>query len=393
MKLHLTDGAVAALQIAPGKDDDAWWDDVVPGFGVRLRGSGHRTFVFQYKVAGATRRLVIGRVGGIKVARAREIAGELHAQVRLGRNPAAEKHAAIQRERHTFGALARDYLAVCRHRPNTLRNTTRALLKYAAPLHNVSVDAIDQRAIAQLLARIDVASGAVTANRLRSTLSALYSWALREGLATSNPVVNTIERPEQARDRTLTDRELRQVWHALPESNFGDIVKLLILTGQRAREISDLRWSEIVDGRIELPRERVKNNRAHTIPLGPAALAILNRQVQRPDCKFLFGRRLTASFSDWAQCKRRLDARIAEINGTPLKPWVIHDLRRSVATGMADLGIPPHIIEQVLNHQSGSKRGVAGIYNRSSYAKEKVEALAKWDVHVTSLVSGWGNGA
>jgi integrase len=238
------------------------------------------------------------------------------------------------------------------------------------------------------LAKIDAASGAVTANRVRSNLSALFTWGMKEGVVLGNPVIGTVERPEQARDRVLNNKEIVLVWQCLPADNFGDIVRLLILTGQRAREISDLRWSEIVDGRIELPRERTKNDRAHTIPLGPMASAILERRVRRPNSTFVFSSRADAPFSDFGLQKKKLDARIAELTGAPFRHFVIHDIRRSVATGMADIGIQPHIIEAVLNHVSGHKGGVAGIYNRSSYAAEKAAALARWDEHVALIVSG-----
>jgi site-specific recombinase XerD len=174
----------------------------------------------------------LGRVGAIKVARAREIAGELHAQVRLGRNPAAEKRAAVARQSDTFGTLAILYLArrkgVLRH--STYRNKARALMRYAAPLHQMSIDAVDQRSVAKLLTQIEVASGAITSNRTRSALSAMYVWCLKEGIATGNPVANTRKREERARDRVLSNKELALIWRALPDGNYGDIVRLLILT-------------------------------------------------------------------------------------------------------------------------------------------------------------------
>jgi Arm DNA-binding domain len=149
--VRLTDATVATLQLPPGKADALFWDDAVPGFGIRIRATGVRAWVFQYKAGGyATRRLTIGRVGAIRAARARQIAGEYHAQVKLGRNPSAEKRAAAERSRDTFGALARLYLERRGGdlRSNSLRSKTRALLKYAAPLHSMEVDAVDQRAVA-----------------------------------------------------------------------------------------------------------------------------------------------------------------------------------------------------------------------------------------------------
>jgi integrase len=380
--MKLTDAAAATLQLPPGKDDALFWDDGVPGFGIRIRASGVRAWVFQYKAGGhATRRLTIGRVGAVRAARARKIAGEYHAQVRLGRNPSAEKRAAAARSRDTFGALARLYLEKCDGlRANTLRSKTRALLKYAAPLHSTPLDAVDQRAVARLLTQVEASSGGVTANRLRANMSALYTWAFKEGLASNNPVANTRKREEQPRDRVLSPQELALIWDALPPGNYGAVVKLLILTGQRANEIAHLKWSEIEAGQIQLPRERTKNKRAHIVPLGPTAISIT--QLQPRSNEFVFAGRRGMPFADWFHAKRVLDARL------PLPQWVLHDLRRSVATGMADIGIQPHVIEAVLNHVSGHKGGVAGIYNRASYAKEKAEALARWDEHLSGVVRG-----
>jgi integrase len=389
--MRLTDATVATLQLPPGKADALFWDDAVPGFGIRIRATGVRAWVFQYKAGGyATRRLTIGRVGAIRAARARQIAGEYHAQVKLGRNPSAEKRAAAERSRDTFGALARLYLERRGGdlRSNSLRSKTRALLKYAAPLHSMEVDAVDQRAVAHLLTKVESSSGAVTANRLRANMSAMYTWALKEGIVAGNPVGNTYKRQERPRDRVLSDEELALIWKALPEGNYGDIVKLLILTGQRANEIARLKWSEIEGGQIVLPRERTKNDRAHTVPLGPTAISILKLRAPRLSTDFVFGGRREAAFADWFQAKRALDTRLAEHNGAPLAQWVIHDIRRSVATGMADIGIQPHIIEAVLNHVSGHKSGIAGVYNRANYAAEKAAALARWDKHVAFIVGG-----
>jgi integrase len=253
------------------------------------------------------------------------------------------------------------------------------------------IDAVDQRAVARLLTQVETSSGAVTANRLRANMSAMYTWALKEGIAAGNPVVNTYKREERPRDRVLSNKELALIWQALPPGNYGDIVKLLILTGQRANEIAQLKWSELESAQIVLPRERTKNDRAHTVPLGPTAISILKLQTPRTGTDFVFGGRREAAFADWFQAKRALDARLAEHSGAALPQWVIHDIRRSVATGMADIGIQPHVIEAVLNHISGHKNGIAGIYNRASYAAEKAQALARWDEHLRGVVEGRGS--
>jgi integrase len=254
------------------------------------------------------------------------------------------------------------------------------LQKHAAPFHALPVDSIDLRAIAGLLGRIEKNIGPVAANRCRSALSACFSWAMREGLVTSNPTLNTNRREEHPRDHVLTPDEIRHVW-AAADGAYGAIIKLLILSGQRREEIGALRWSEVDFDRkvISLSGQRTKNARPHEVPISPTAASILSACGRSPKQEFVFGRR---PFGAWSRAKRQLDSLL----GDRVRPWHLHDLRRTAATGMADVGIQPHVIEAVLNHQSGHKAGIAGIYNRSSYTKEKAEALVRWDAHVTSVV-------
>jgi integrase len=164
---------------------------------------------------------------------------------------------------------------------------------------------------------------------------------------------------------------------------------LLILTGQRREEVGSLGWSEVADDKIVLPAERTKNKREHVVPLAAPARAILEGQPRRDGRDYVFGRG-TGGFSGWSRCKARLDQRIAEIAGRPLPGWTLHDLRRSCVTHMADLGVQPHVIEAVINHVSGSKASVAGIYNKSTYEREKTAALALWGEHVMALVKAAG---
>jgi integrase len=202
-------------------------------------------------------------------------------------------------------------------------------------------------------------------------LSGLYSWAIREGLADLNPVQGTNRPVLRARDRVLTKDELTTLWRGLDGRVFDDFVRLLILTGQRRNEIGHLRWSEIVDESIVLSPDRTKNARAHIVPLSPLAAEIIDRQPR-------LGERVFSGI-DYGRGKQAIDARVN------LPGWVLHDLRRSVATGMAELGVLPHIIETVLNHVSGHKASVAGIYNRARYADEVRAALTKWSDYVEAL--------
>jgi integrase len=229
-------------------------------------------------------------------------------------------------------------------------------------------------------------SGDVTANRLRASLETFVAWVIRQGirLPEGNVVSYTGKRKETPRSRVLTDAELKVVWAACDDTDYGAVVKLLLLTGQRAAEIGSLRWDEVKDDRIELPGERTKNKRPHSIWLSDPARAILDsfRMVGRVH---VFGRDDIAGFRGWGVCKQRLDERIAKTSA-PLAAWVVHDFRRTAATRMAELGVQPHIIEAVLNHVSGHKAGVAGIYNRATYDREKRAALSLWAEHVLAAV-------
>ena len=201
-------------------------------------------------------------------------------------------------------------------------------------------------------------------------------------LLETNPTVGTNKSAESAgRERVLTDSELVAIWNAAPANDYGRIIKLLMLTGQRRDEIASLRWAEIEDDAIALPKERTKNARPHVVPLSPQALAVLDEQPER------VGQAHVSS----AVAKAASTAFHAPRNGWTrprgVQGWIVHDLRRTVATRMADLGVQPHIIEAVLNHVSGHKAGVAGIYNRSSYSAEKRAALDLWGTHIQTLLA------
>jgi len=381
--MRLATGTIANLHLPRGRSEITHFDSDIGGFGIRLRKTGSKSWVFQYDFVGKTKRITLGKVSAIDPAKARAIASELHAKVRLGQDPAAVKAESKARDAETFGAAVKPYLQWqrARVRPSTLRHLERHLLVNLAPLHSLPIDKLDRRAIAAQLARMT--GSPVQANRTRSTLTSFLNWAMREGLVDSNPALATNKYPEQPRDRVLSDAELRSLWLALPEGDFGDIVKILTLTGQRAREIADLHWDEInfEKGVIELPPHRTKNRRRHSIPMSPMVRTMLERR-ERNGCDFVFGVSGTSGFSGWSRCKERLDKAL----GIP--DWAVHDLRRVFATGAAEIGIQPHIIEAVLNHVSGHKGGVAGIYNRAAYEAEKATALCRWAERVAAIVEG-----
>jgi integrase len=191
----------------------------------------------------------------------------------------------------------------------------------------------------------------------------------------------------------LTGNELRLIWRYAGETDYGAILHLLILTGQRREEVGGMLWSEIdLDKRVwRIDAERTKNGLAHDVPLSSAGVEIL-RKRQRSGRALVFGSR-EGPFQGWSNAKSALDRRVsAKLGETSadgaLMPWRLHDIRRTVATRMADLGVQPHVIEAVLNHVSGHKAGVAGVYNRATYAAEKRHALDLWAEHLIALVEG-----
>jgi integrase len=392
--MRLTVRSAASIQLPAGKTDHVEFDDAVSGFGLRVRAGGARTWVYRYRVGRKQRSITLGSATSVPLALARENAGQLEAKVRLGGDPALDKQTARIAASETVGALVDEYLdaRASEWRPNSLRQVRRHLLRYAKPLHGLPITAVSQRNVADLLDKIAKNSGEVSANRLRASLETFVAWVIRKGirLPEGNVVSYTGKRKERSRSRVLSDAELKAVWHACDDTDHGHIVRLLLLTGQRAAEIGSLRWDEVHGDHIALPGMRTKNSRAHVIPLSAPAKAILDgRHILGR--AFVFGRDDSAGFKGWGISKQRLDERAAKANGS-MVPWVVHDLRRTCATGMIDLGIQPHIVEAVLNHVSGHRSGVAGIYNRAAYDAEKREALERWAQHVL-IITGAGKGA
>jgi len=330
--------------------------------------------------------MLLGSADVLGIEQARAAAKKALGAVALGQDPQGDKVVRRAKDKTTLRSVVDEYLAVKQARPATMVEATRYLTGvYLRPLHAMPIDQVTRKDVAAQLVVIARKNGKVTARIARATLSAFYAWAMRMGIVESNPVIGT-EQPDEGkpRERVLNDHELAAIWSACANDDFGRIVKLLALTGARRTEVGGMAWREINldEGTWTIPATRSKNARAHTLPLMPMALAVIKGVPRRASRDQLFGDRSEAGFSVWNYRKIALDA-ASGVNG-----WTLHDIRRTVATRMADIGIAPHIIEQILNHQSGHRAGVAGIYNRSSYVREVRAALALWEDHIRSLVEG-----
>jgi integrase len=392
--LKLDNRAVAALSLG-AKTDLITFDDQLPGFGYRLRaGAGGkvlRSWIAQYRHHGRTRRLLLGSADVLSAEQARTQAKKVLAEATLGNDPQGERSDRRDRDAVTLRSVVTEYLAVKETavRPATHR-MMRAYLRdgdYFKPLHALPVDKIERRDIAAQLLAIARRRSKTTAAMARSSLAAFFTWAMQQGLVQANPTIGTEKTTAPERDRVLSNPELAAIWNAAGDptlGDFGKIVRLLILMPARRQEIGGIAFSEIdrERGTWTLPVARSKNHRAHTLPLLGMALDIISSVPQRAGRDRLFGERGPLGFTAWDRFKRQLDEK------SGVTDWKLHDIRRTVATRLADIGIQPHVIEQILNHQSGHKRGPAGIYNRSSYEREVRTALARWEEHLRTLVGG-----
>ncbi|WP_100253290.1 site-specific integrase [Methylobacterium sp. UNC300MFChir4.1] len=374
--MQLTDQSVLALTRPKGRPQLYVFDDEVPGFGARI-GARTRVWIIQYRnLAGQTKRETIGKVGLLSAADARKAGAEMLTRARLALEPRAEcKEASAV---VTIGSLIPGYLAERAEQlsESYLNDLKRYLEVRLEPLHPRPLQELTR---AEVKAWLLTVRGISAANQARAALSKFYSWAIASGLAEKNPVAGTEKRGRQVRrDRVLKGDELKAVWCACAgNDDFSLIVRLLILLGQRRDEIARMRWEEIdfVDATWSLPGERTKNGLPHEVPLPPLALKILRQRDDRrlSGRRHVFGVWDNNGFSGFSKAKAALDERCPFAT-----PWRLHDLRRTCATQLARMRVPPYVIEAVLNHVSGTKAGVAGIYNRHLYDVEKREALELW---------------
>jgi integrase len=390
---RFTAGNVEKLTLPTGKTDHIEWDPELPGFGVRLR-SGSSFYVVQYRIGSKQRRESLGDIRKTDMEQARKNARIRFAQIELGIDPRAERgklEASQKADGLTFKVLVEDYLTARKgkQRASTHNAAKRYFENHWGPLHRKAVHTIDRATVAALLRDITRDHGRTSAARARSNLSALFAWAMREGVIATNPVVGTNDPAEgiQPRDRVLNPEEIKAIWRECRDDDFGRIVRLLFLTACRREEIGGLRWSEIdlETGKMLLPKERTKNGRPLALTLPDRARAILNAAPRRAGRDLVFGGG-KAGFSAWSYCTLSFNCQVAAANGgRALTPWRLHDLRRSVRTGLSKIGIKPHVAELVLNH-TGHKAGIGGVYDHYDYEPEIADALARWEKHLLALV-------
>lgn len=405
-------------------------DGLLTGLYLVRQPSQALSWAVRYRHAGQPRKLTLGAYPALSLEAARDIGQKALRKAAEGRDPAREKQTEkdeakrkaaeeVRGQRDLFENVAREFIeryakpnAVRKNKPDAWQETGRILGLRPDPddatklverggdviprWRGRKIQEITKRDVITLLDEVQDRGAPVMANRTLAAVRKLFNWAVSRDIIAASPCAG-VSPPasENSRDRILTDDELRFAWNAAGKEGwpFGPIVKIMILTGQREGEVAGMRRTELDltgDNKLwTLPPGRVKNNERHTVPLPGAAVDIIN---SLPNIKtmggFVFAGHEGKPVSGFSRAKDRIDEAIAEAAEKPLPDWVFHDLRRTVASGMARLGIQLPVIEKVLNHKSGTFRGIVGVYQRHTYEAEKRVALDAWASHVERIVSG-----
>jgi integrase len=375
MRRRLTKVVLATRPPAAGRIEI--FDSVCPGFGVRITASGTRTFFVMYRDRGKLVRRTLGSADDVPVADARKAAEAARgSRTRLRRGDL--RPSAIP----TFADFARAYVA---ERSAELRPRSAAELRRIVDVELVPaiggrrLDRITRGELAAVVAAVR-RRGPVMANRVASAASVILGRAVRDGIVPDNPAAGLARSRERARDRVLAPDELRAVWDAsgtLPYP-WRPFIRLLILTGQRRWSVATIRWSDI-DLKTRtwtIPATGMKTGMRHDVALSGEAIEELRLVPRRLSTDYVLTTNGRTAISGFAVAKRRLDA------VAPVAPWALHDLRRTLMSGLAAAGVAPHVADLILAHRPF--KGSAGVYNRYEYADERRRALEAWGERVAS---------
>ncbi len=392
----------SAVEAMPPSDIVSFlWDTELKGFAVKRTPAGSKVFILEYKLggrAGKTQRITIGKYGPITPDQARTVARRHLSDIAEGIDPAAAK-AKAKRDRVelAFSRYAARYLAI--DAPKRSYTFVESILRvHVIPvLKDTPLPAITKADIRSLIDNLPDEQISLRRN-VFAVVSALFSTAANKDHIPVSPTLGMKPPPKaESRDRVLSDSELILAWLAAGGMGypFGTLYRLLIATGQRREEVAALDWSELdaASATWTLPAARAKNGVASLIPLNALAvaeldtIAALHRAKKWPAKGLVLTTNGRTPISGYSKAKARLDASIGGIEGNEVEPWRVHDLRRTLATGLQRLGVRFEVTEAVLNHVSGAKSGVAGVYQRHDWKEEKRAALNAWGWHVESLLN------
>ena len=378
------------------------WDDDLKGFGVKVTAAGAVSYILQFRMGGResnTRRYTIGSHGSPWTpVMARAEAERLSFLIAQGVDPAeADKQRRREAVDLAFSQYGDRFADSCKG-TGWRRLVLRSLRLHLKPV--LASKPLPTITRADVVSVFDQMPPEQVANRRNvfAVLRRLFRWAVSRGDLPSSPLEGMeTPPPVKARERWLSDDEIRLIWNTAPKCHrcFGPIVRLLIATGQRREEVTGLAWEEVNrnEGLWTLPGNRTKNGEPNSIPLNDLAIEELDavaRGDKWPRRGRVFPTSTGGAFTAYSKGKDKLDKLIADDEGAPLPPWRLHDLRRTLATGFQRLGVRFEVTEAVLNHVGGSRSGVAGIYQRHDWKEEKRAAVRAWNDH---LVGIFGNQA
>ncbi len=401
----LTDATVKNAK-PPAKGRLEIFDALVPGLALRITDKGARSWSLMYRVGPKgqrrQRRLTLGNAKVMMLPEARAAAREALQLAAKGTDPAEAKEQSGENDQRTFAALAELYLARQRKntRPSTHTEAKRIIDRDLCPaLGNRPITSITRADVDAVIDVVENRGATTQVNRVQRAVRAVFNFAVDQEWLSSSPLARMKRRlKERARDRVLADDEIRWFWKGCDKLGwpFGPLFQLLLLSAQRRAEVANLEWRELdLTKRTWLiPRERTKSDRAHEVALSALAVEILSSLPRtspqyvfslsgHPVCGFNKGKKRLEQHMD---ALRRKELGLPE-HAAPIENWSLHDLRRSATTHMAErLKIGPHIVDKILNHNSGTIRGVAATYNRAELLDERRAALEAFGRYIASLV-------
>ena len=386
-RIKLTKSAIDRLPSS--SSDVVYWDASMPGFGVKVTPKGRKVFIVLYRTGGAgskLRKYTIGPYGRVTLHQARVTAQKVFAAKFEGRDPAAEKREAKRRVvADRVEDLLESFISQRLSQNRSGAEISRLLRReIGQPWAGRSIHEVGKRDVVEIVGAIERRGAPVAANKALKSIKTFLRWCVGQAILDRSPAEGVpTPTKEIARDRVLNDQELGKVISAARKIGgaYGLIVELLALTGQRREEVAGLSWDELdLEQRTwTIPKTRTKNAKVHVVHLSDQALAVLRRVDQRgPLVISLLG---TKPFQEFSRAKILLD-QLSDVGG-----WRLHDLRRTLASGMARLGVAPHVADKILNHQAGTISGVAAVYQRHEFLAEREQALDIWGAHIGKLLN------
>jgi integrase len=385
-RIKLTKSSIDALPTP--NSELVYWDATSPGFGVKVTPKGRKVFMILYRTGGAgskLRKYTIGPYGRVTLHQARVAAQRVFAAKFDGRDPAAEKREAKRRlVADRVEDLLETFISQHVSQNRSAAEISRLLRReIGKPWAGRSIHEISKRDVVEVVSAIEQRGAPIAANKTLKSIKTFLRWCVGRAVLDRSPAEGVpLPSKEVARDRVLDDHELARIILAARQigNPYGGIVELLALTGQRREEVAGLTWDELDFAKTvwTVPKSRTKNAKAHVVHLSPQSLGLLKPAEQRGPLVFsLLGPK---PFQEFSRAKRLLD-QLSGVTG-----WRVHDLRRTCVSGMARLGVAPHVADKILNHASGAISGVAAVYQRHEFLAERREALERWGAHVANIV-------